>query len=94
MELLAGIPAWGQTGIVGVLLATVVYIVTGVLRGTITSSREVDRERENATLWREAWDKSQARHDAVDAQVDAMKEVTDTVRHLIESLPKPGGEAK
>lgn len=91
MELLAGIPAWGQTGIVGVLLATVVYVVSGLIRGTLTSSREVERERQNAATWKDAWEKSQSRHDAVDAQVDAMKEVTDTVRHLIESLPKAGG---
>lgn len=91
MELLAGIPAWGQTGIVGVLLATVVYVISGLIRGTLTSSREVERERQNAETWKDAWDKSQSRHDAIDAQVDAMKEVTDTVRHLIESLPKAGG---
>lgn len=94
MELLAGIPAWGQTGIVGILLATVVWVVTGVLRGSITSSREVERERDNAATWKDAWEKSQSRHEAVDTQVDAMKTAIEALTHLIESLPKPGGDAK
>lgn len=86
------LPIWSQWGIIGVLVAVLVYIVIEFIRGNLVARKQLDQVQKMADTFKDAWiAEQQVKTDLADA-VMRLTDVADIIEHFIKSLPRPGDD--
>lgn len=86
------LPIWSQWGIIGVLVAVLVYIVIEFIRGNLVARKQLDQVQKMADTFKDAWIAEQQVKTDLSNSVVRLTDVADTIEHFIKSLPNPGAD--
>ena len=81
------LPVWGQLSIYGILLALIVLVIVLFLKGEIVARKEVDGVRDNAELFRKAWEVDQMTIQRQAEMLGSFTVTMQTVQKILESMP-------
>lgn len=81
------LPVWSQLSIYGILLALIVLVIVLFLKGEIVTRKEVDGVRDNAELFRKAWEVDQMTIQRQAEMLGSFTVTMQTVQKILESMP-------
>lgn len=81
------LPLWSQWGIMGVLVAVIVYVAIEFIRGDITTRKHLEQVQKLADTFKDAWVADQQIKADLASAVARMETLSDTFEHFINSLP-------
>lgn len=87
------VPVWGQWSIMGSIFAILVFVITQMVRGELISKSHLDRERELAELWKDAWEKERQASTQYAESVTRNIELIETLKAVLNALPVKQEEA-
>lgn len=89
MNILGELPLWGQTGLFGLVLGILIYVVLLVLKGDLVTRKSADQIQKTSDMWQSAWQATQQVSEKQAATLERLVVLTDTLDHFLTSLPVP-----